>query len=61
MYNEFEIVNLKIRLDKIKMQIDDAFNYQASFKYLKAAFNQKRIIEKLMLEWAADQKRHSSN
>ena len=61
MYNELEIVNLKIRLDKIKIQIDDAFNYKASMKYLRAVFVQKRKIEQLMLDWATQQKRHASN
>jgi hypothetical protein len=30
-------------------------------KYLKAVFVQKRKIEQLMLDWAAQQKRYSSN
>ena len=61
MYNELEIVNLKIRLDKIKIQIDDSFKYKASMKYLRAVFVQKRKIEQLMLDWATQQKRHASN
>lgn len=61
MYNEFEIVNLKIKLDVLRSEINQAFGQNSSLHYLKAVFFQKRKIEKLMREWEDRQKSVAAN